>query len=292
MNELETKNIVVNRIISHLNPVPAGAANELLLQPLADLGVILEKLISTRDQENAEEEALARIREAQAERASDGAWGAALARVTLNGKYLADTESNRAMLESLLNPGETPTPAIYSTLALQFATKFSWQIPQPRKTDADREAEFVRVCHENLLSLCDANRQMHKGGVALENWAGASGLERAAFQEEAARARQHFLIHEASPTQLKQESIYESQQNREAFQREEATRQHQFVAQAQQGLYSPLPTHNQAGELMDAKYFRRISTLDYALFKQLCKKFGTAQITERLRSATPAVPVV
>jgi hypothetical protein len=59
------------------------------------------------------------------------------------------------------------------------------------------------------------------------------------------------------------------------------------VSQAQAGLYSPLPTHNEAGEVMDSRYFRRLSTLDYALFKQLVRKFGTAQITERLR--TPAV---
>jgi hypothetical protein len=57
MNEYEQKKIVIGRIISHLNPVPAGAANELLQQSLGDLQVILEKLISTRDQENAEEEA-------------------------------------------------------------------------------------------------------------------------------------------------------------------------------------------------------------------------------------------
>jgi hypothetical protein len=144
MNELETKNIVVKRIISHLNPVPVGAANELLQQPLADLGVILEKLISTRDQENAEEEALARIREAQTERAFDTAWGATLARVSLNGRYLCDVESNRSILESLLNPGELPTPAGYSTLVLQFPTKFSWQTPQSKPTKEDqRSAEKV-----------------------------------------------------------------------------------------------------------------------------------------------------
>jgi hypothetical protein len=96
----------------------------------------------------------------------------------------------------------------------------------------------------------------------------------------------------ASPSELRNEAKYQSATEREAFQRAEADRQHQFVAQAQAGLYSPLPTHNANGEVMDGKYFKRISTLDYALFKQLCKKFGTAQITERLRSATPAVPAV
>src|SRR5882724_6886123 len=100
MNELETKRIVVSRIISLLNPVPANAVNELIQQTLPDLEAILTKLATTREQKNAEEEALARIREAEALRASDGAWGATLARVSLNGKHLADTEANRNMLES------------------------------------------------------------------------------------------------------------------------------------------------------------------------------------------------
>jgi hypothetical protein len=132
MNE-QTKRIVVNRIISHLNPVPAGAANELLQQPLADLERILTKLADTREQENVEEEALARIQEAQTERAFDTAWGATLARVSLNGKRLCDVESNKQMFESLLQPHEKPSEAIYKTLALQFASKFSWETPQPKR---------------------------------------------------------------------------------------------------------------------------------------------------------------
>jgi len=289
MNELETKRIVVSRIISLLNPVPANAVNELIQQTLPDLEAILTKLATTREQKNAEEEALARIREAEALRASDGAWGATLCRVSLNGKHLADTEANRNLLESLLQPNEAPSETIYKTIALQFASKFAWESPRPRQTDADREAEFVKVCQESLLSLCDANRQMYKDGVALENWAGASAVERAQYANEAAQERQHFLIHSATPAQLKQEAAYESQVNREAAQRAEADRQHQFVSQQQQGLYASLPTHNANGEEMNARYFRRISTVDYQLFKALVKRYGSSQVTERLR--TPEVVV-
>jgi hypothetical protein len=294
MNELETKNIVVKRIISHLNPVPVGAANELLQQPLADLGVILEKLISTRDQENAEEEALARIREAQTERAFDTAWGATLARVSLNGRYLCDVESNRSILESLLNPGELPTPAGYSTLVLQFPTKFSWQTPQSKPTKEDQRSAFDAFVRENNLSSVEANFNLFKEGASIEHFAGASGIERAQYANEQAQARQHFLIHDATPQQLKEEAQFQSATEREIAIKTEADRQHQFVAQKQAGLYSPLPTHNAQGEVMDGKYFKRISTLDYQLFKAMVRKHGSAQITERLRSATPApaVPAV
>lgn len=287
MNEVEQKKILVGRIIYHLNSVPAGAANELLQQPLADLEVMLAKLADTREQEQFEEEALARVREAQAERASDGAWGAALVRVSLNGKHLADTESNRRMLESLLNPGEAPTPAIYSTLALQFPTKFSWESRKAKQTKEEQRAAFDAFVRENNLSSVDANLSLFQQGASVEHFAGASGIERAQYANEAAQARQKFLIHSASPSELRAEAKYQSATERQIAIKAEADRQHQFVSQQQQGLYSPLPTHNQAGELMDAKYFRRLSTLDFAAFKVAVKKWGTAQITERLRTPTP-----
>jgi len=194
------------------------------------------------------------------------------------------------MLESLLQPTEEPSAALYSTIALSYPTKFSWQFPPPTKTDANRQAEFARICREHSLSECAANFNLFKEGVALESFVGASGIERAKFQEEAARARQHFLIHEASPQQLREESRFQSATEREIAIKAESDRQHQFVSQQQAGLYSPLPTHNANGEALDGKYFKRLSTLDFAAFKIAVKKWGTAQITERLR--TPAAPAV
>jgi hypothetical protein len=287
VTEHDIKRELIQRIVGYLDPVPDGAVNSLLQKSVQELSVLLETMSTNHEVGEAKEAVEAHREESRREAAFDAAYTNAIRNVTLNGKYLTDSEANKNMLESLLNPGETPTAAGYATLVKQFSNRFSWHLPQPKKTDADREADFVNICHENLLSLCDANRQMHKGGVALENWAGASGLERAAFQAEAAQTRQTFLIKHASPAELKAEAQYQSATEREQAQREEADRQHQFVSQAQQGLYATLPTHNQAGEVMDSRYFRRLSTLDYVLFKQLVRKFGTAQITERLR--TPAV---
>jgi hypothetical protein len=286
MNELETKNIVVKRIISHLNPVPVGAANELLQQPLADLGVILEKLISTRDQENAEEEALARIHEAKTQRAFDGAWGATLARVSLNGRYLCDVESNRSILESLLNPGELPTPAGYSTLVLQFPTKFSWQTPQSKPTTENQRKAFDAFVRENSLSSVDANFNLFQEGASVEHFAGASGIERAQYASEAAQARQKFLINSATPTQLRDEARFQSATEREIFLKAEADRQHQvsLSQQQQSGMFPPLPaTHAETGETIDASWLRKTSTINFELFKKLCKRHGSAAVTSRLR---------
>ncbi len=283
MKELEQKTLLVQRIIAHLNPVPADAVQNLLGQSLEELEIVLEKLVSVKALGDVEDAGQDQLREAQAQRASDAAWGLALAKVWLNGRRLCDVESNRQMLESLLNPGEHPTAAIYGTLALQFPTKFSWETPQAVKSAADREAEFVKVCHESLLSLCDANRQMFRDGVALENWAGASGLERAAFQAEAAQARQTFLINHATPDQLKAEARYQSATEHDAAVQAEADRRHQFVLSQQQGHYAALPSTNADGDVIDAAYLRKISTINFPLFKQLVKKHGAGNITSRLR---------
>jgi hypothetical protein len=291
MNVLDQKKLLATRIIAYLDPVPENAVQTLLGKSVGELEVLLDKMMANKAKHDSEDTVEAHAEKMRRESQLEGAWAHCLINVWLNGKQrLVDCDSNRQMMESLIQPHESASASLYGTIALTYPTKFSWELPRPTKSAADREAEFVKVCHENMLSLCDANRQLHRDGAALENWAGCSGLERAAFKAEADRQRQHFLIHDASPQQLKEEARFQSATEREIALKVESDRQHAFVSQQQAGLYSPLPTHNQAGELMDARFFRRISTLDYALFKQLCKKFGTAQITERLR--TPAAPTV
>jgi hypothetical protein len=227
------------------------------------------------------------------ESAFDGAWTFALRNTSLNGKRLVDCESNRRMLENLLQPHEQPSAAIYGTLALQFSTTFSWEFPPPVKTDADRLAEFARICRENNLSECAANQQLHGEGAALENFAGASQVELQKFHAEAAQTRQKFLINSATPSELRAESRYQSATEREIAIKAEADRQHQFVSQQQQqsGIYPPLPaTMPDTGEIIDSRFIKRLSTLDYARFRAMVKRYGTAQITEVLR--TPAAPTV
>jgi hypothetical protein len=108
-------------------------------------------------------------------------------------------------------------------------------------------------------------------------------LERAKFQDEAARARQKFLINHATPAQLKQEAAYESQVNREAAQREEAGRSQKIVL-SQQGHYPTLPSTNANGEVIDAAYLRKLSTINFPLFRALVKKHGSGNLTARLRN--------
>jgi hypothetical protein len=240
-----------------------------------------------RERGQAAEQVKQHAEEMRRESRLEGAWTHALRNVWLKGKQrLVDADSNRAVMESLLQPHEEPSAALYSTIALTYPTKFAWETPQRRRTDADRLVEFARACRENDLSECAANQQLHKEGVGINAWAGASGLERAAFQAEAQATRQKFLINSASPSELKAEAVYQSQTERAVAVKAEADRQHQYVSQQQQGLYPILPTHSETGEALDARYFHRLSTLNFKLFKKLVKRYGTAQITEVLRTPT------
>jgi hypothetical protein len=204
-------------------------------------------------------------------------------RATINNRRLASCESNRAMLEGLLNPGEEPSAKLYIALAEQFPTRFTWDTPQSQPTKEEQRAAFDAFARDNNLSTCEANFQLFKQGANTEKFAQASEEEAATYAHEVAQARQKFLIHDATPSELKAEAAYQSQTEHDAAIRAEADRRRQFVSDQQRGLYAPLPTVNGNGESMDSKYFRRISTVDYSLFKALVKRYGSSQITERLR---------
>ncbi len=291
MHQMDQKKLLIERILPYVTGAPNDAVQRLLQQSVSDLETILSACITKKARAQATEQVNQHADEMRRESRLEGAFVHASMAV-INNRRLSPCDGNRAVLESLLNPGEEPSTKLYVALAEQYPTKFAWENPQSKPTKEDQRAAFDAFVRENNLSSVEANFNLFKEGASVEHFAGASGIERAQYANEAAQARQKFLINSATPTQLRDEARFQSANEREIAQREEATRQHDFVTQAQAGLYSPLPTHDQAGELMDAKYFRRISTLNYALFKQLCKKFGTAQITERLRSATPAVPAV
>jgi hypothetical protein len=286
MHQLDQKKLLIERILPYLTGAPANAVQRLMQQSVSDLEQILGDAITKKARAEATEQVKQHADQMRRESRLEGSFVHACMAL-INNRRLSTCDANRAVLESLLNPGEEPSAKLYVGLAEQYPTKFAWETPQSKPTKEDQRAAFDAFVRENDLSSCEANFQLFKQGACTENFAGASGIERNQYANEQAQARQKFLINSATPQQVREEARFQSATERQEFQRAEADRQHQFVSQAQAGLYSPLPTHNEAGEVMDSRYFRRLSTLDYALFKQLVRKFGTAQITERLR--TPAV---
>src|ERR1700733_8576038 len=78
-------------------------------------------------------------------------------RATINNRRLAPCESNRAMLESLLNPGEEPSAKLYKALAEQFPDRFTWESQKPQPTKGEQRAEFDAFVSKNNFSGCEAN---------------------------------------------------------------------------------------------------------------------------------------
>src|ERR1700722_2870080 len=114
-------------------------------------------------------------------------------RAVINNRRLAPCDSNRAMLESLLNPGEEPSKKLYVMLVEQFPDRFTWDTPAVEPTREKQRAAFARYGRENHLSDCEANFQLFKRGASVEKFAGASEAEEAAYAEQAAIQRNKWL---------------------------------------------------------------------------------------------------
>jgi hypothetical protein len=281
MEVLQQKKLLVERILPYLTGTPDDVVQRLLQNSVSDLETILGDAVTTRARTEAAERVNQHAADMRAASVSEAAW-THTCRALINGKRLAIIQSNRALLESLLNPGDTPSAKLYIALAQQYPQRFAWSSPPTTQSDEERSAEFGKICRENNLSECDANRRLHEGGVTLEAWSVASGIEREKFREEAAKARQNFLINDATPSELKVEAAYQSQTERDRTTQAEAARRHQFVL-SQQQHYPALPTTNGNGETIDAAYLRKLSTVDYPLFKRLVQKHGSGNVTSRLR---------
>ena len=151
----------------------------------------------------------------------EGAWTHACCAL-INGKRLAIVQANRDLLESLLNPGEEPSAKLYIALAQQYPQRFAWSSPPTTQSDEERRADFVSICRQNNLSECDANEKLHKSGIGIEHWAGASQVEASSIRRQAALERHKWLRTEASPLELRAEARYETQTQLAASQQAQA----------------------------------------------------------------------
>jgi hypothetical protein len=210
MNVLDQKKLLVERIMPYLTGAPDDVVQRLLQKSVSDLETILEDAITTKAQAEAADRITQHADELRTASASEGAWTHAC-RALINGKRLSIIQSNRDLLESLLNPGETPSAKLYIALAEQYPQRFAWSSPPTIQTDEERRANFVSICHQHGLSECVANEHLHKAGIGTERWASASQVELQKFQAEAALARQKWLVNGASLTELRAEARHESQ---------------------------------------------------------------------------------
>ena len=171
----------------------------------------------------------------------------------INNRRLAPCESNRAVLESLLNPGEEPSAKLYKALAEQYPTRFTWETPKVQPTKEEQRAAFDTFVRANDFSSCEANFQLFEKGTSSENFACASQVEKAEYAEQAALQRNKWLRTQASPLELRIEARYESQTQLAAGQQAQADATLEAQKQRDQYAgYKPLPAHIDRATLIKA----------------------------------------
>ena len=104
MNELEMKKILITRLIPLLNPAPS--VQDLLQRSVQELEEALEAFATAHAEEQAKEYVAAHTRELRRASMYDKCWVSAIRNVSISGKTLIDNESNRTMMENLLQPHE------------------------------------------------------------------------------------------------------------------------------------------------------------------------------------------
>jgi hypothetical protein len=193
----------------------------------------------------------------------------------INNRRLSTCDSNRAMLESLLNPGEEPSAKLYKALAERYPTRFTWDAQQAQPTPQERRKAFDAFVRENNFSSCEANFALFKRGASIEKFAGASQAEEAEYADQAALQRNKWLRTEASPLELRVEARYEGQAQAAASQQAQADASLQAQKQRDQFAgYKPLPPHIDRKALITA-------TKDQ--LRQWSRLFGQYQLNSVLR---------
>jgi hypothetical protein len=243
MEILQQQKMLVERILPHLTGAPTDAVQRLLQKSVSDLETILSDAITKKARARAVEHANQYADEMRRESQLEGAFVHAC-RAVINNRRLSPCDANRAMLESLLNPGEEPSAKLYVALAEQYPTKFAWETPQAQPTKEDQRTSFESFVRNSDLSNCEANFQLFKQGARIENFAGASQAEKAAYAEQAALQRNKWLRTAASPLELRVEARYETQTQTAASQ--QAFADATLEAQKQRDQYAgykALPAH-------------------------------------------------
>jgi len=274
MDVLHQKKLLVERIVPYVTGAPGDVVQRLLQKSVSDLEQILDDAITKRARAQAVEHANQYADEMRRESQLEGAFIHASMAV-INNRRLSACDSNRAMLESLLNPGDEPSAKLYLMLAEQFPTRFSWETPQAQPTKEDQRAAFDAFIRVNGLSGCEANFQLFKRGARTENFAGASQAEKAAYAEQAALQRNKWL-RTASPLELRTEARYETQAHVAASQQAQADASLQAQKQRDQYAgYKPLPAH------LDRKTLVKASKEELRKWSRL---YGQFQLNTALRA--------
>jgi hypothetical protein len=257
MDVLQQKKLLVERTVPYLVDAPGDAVQRLLQKSVNELESMLGDAITTKARTEAAERVAQHADEMRRESQLEGAFVHACMAVINNHRL------------------ETSSSKLYVALVEQFPDRFTWESLKAQPTEEQR-AEFDAFVSKNNFSGCEANFELFKRGASVENFAGASQFEEAAYAEQAALQRNKWLRTEASPLELRVEARYEGQAQAAASQRAQADAS--LVAQKQRDQYAgykPLPTH------IDRKALITASKDDLRKWSRL---YGQFQLNTALRA--------
>jgi hypothetical protein len=275
MNILDQKKLLIERMVPYLTGAPADVVQRLLQKSVSDLETILSDCITKKARAEAIEQVKQHTDELRRDSQLEGSFVHACLTV-INNRRLAPCESNRAMLESLLNPGEEPSAKLYVALAGQYPIKFAWETTWGKATKEEQRAAFDRFVREHSLSSCHANFQLFRQGADLATFARASQEEATTYAHEAALQRNKWLRTEASPLELRAEARYEAEAQLAASQQAQANASLEAYKQRDQYAgYKPLPAHIDRNELIKASK---------AELRKWSRLYGQFQLNTALRA--------
>jgi len=236
------------------------------------------------DRQVAEQLASARqaLAQQQAETAMEFAF-LGIYKMVIGRKRLVENVSNRNMILSWLQPGETLTPALFAEIVKdrKFASQLSWEkvrSPKEREQEARAELEadkqgFSELCRTYRVLECEANFNLWRETRNFSGLAPATAEKIQKWNEEAEEQRREHLLN-APVSELRRLAEQEA-----ASRQSEASKQ---VARDIEGTktrdeavgYPPLPKSVEDYDIKNA---------DASQLRFWIKKYGASQLTARLR---------
>lgn len=233
-------------------------------------------------------------------------------RLPIDGRVAQDTIANRNEILSWLNLDEQLSrewfARILTTENPVLARRLSWASadsvdPVKQRQAAAAQADedrstFNAFARANGFSEVEANFRLAVSvlGSGFNQYqleqavtsnalrlAPASQQELAQYAQDAAEARQEWLVNQASPAELREAANRESEQLRVQAQRQQVEAQVQAREQidAQQG-YQALPTETNDGQKIDRAYLLKLADTNIKQYKLFCNRYGFAAVTARI----------
>lgn len=213
-----------------------------------------------------------------------------ICRVNVGGSRLRDSIANRKIIISWLTLDEIPSaqwfesvlkenPSLKESLSWEPIRSAEWQrAVESRELEQDK-ATFEKVRREHNLSGCKANFDLWRASHSLGGMVSANAEELSEYQQE--RIDQHNQVLLNAPLSKLRATVRIEGESRQQADHKNASDEQLRSAKERDGyLGFPALPNEYNGQKLNAVFLRACSA---ETLKFLSKKFGSSQVTARLR---------